>query len=192
MPTRHTAAAFGVTALLATAPAIAAPSSWTLSKVTFLGNRQVPTDELQAALPIQPGDKLDQSGVQSEFDAVQQVYRKHNVGASIGQRLSTLGRKATITYTMTEQAPTAPTVVHVGVTADSVSVTGNTKVSTADILAAANIPPGSQVTNEKIQAAQAAIVALYKKKNVGASIGTDWTNNAPQHVAMVFKITETK
>ena len=150
-----------------------------------------PPANFSLPLPIQPGDTLDRAGVQSEFDAVQQVYRKHDVGASISQRLTTLGRKASITYTLTEQAPSAPTVVHVGVTADSVSVTGNTRVGTAEILTAADIPPGSQVTNAKIQAAQAAIMALYKKKNVGASIATDWTNNAPQHVAMTFKITET-
>ena len=191
MPIPRTAAAAFGASLFVAATATAAPSSWTLQKVTFQGNRQVPTDELQAALPIQPGDKLDQSGVQSELDAISAVYSKHNVGVGISQRLSALGKKASITYTLTEQAPTAPTVVHVGVTADSVSVTGNKQVTTASILAAANIAPGSQVTNEKIQAAQAAITALYKKKNVGASIGTNWTNTAPQHVAMVFKITET-
>ena len=185
------AAAVAAATLLAASHAFAAPSSWTLQKVTFQGNSQVPTGELQAALPVQPGDPLDQAGVQSELDAIGDVYRKHNVGVGISQRLATLGKKASITYTLTEQAPTAPTVVHVGITADSVSVTGNKQVATADILAAANIPPGSQVTNAKIQAAQAAVQALYKKKNVGASIGTDWTNTAPQHVAMVFKITET-
>lgn len=190
MPIRPHAAALSMTVLLAAGAAGAAPTSWTLSKVTFVGNSQVPASELEAALPIQPGDKLDQAGVQSELDAIGEVYRKHNVGTGISQRLSTLGKKASIVYTLTEQAPTAPTVVHVGITVDSLAVTGNSKIATADIVAAADIAPGSQVTNQKLQAAQAAISALYKKKNIGSTVGIDWTNTTPQHVAMVIKVTE--
>ncbi len=164
--------------------------SYTLSRITFQGNAQVPTADLQAALPIQVGQTIDQAGLQQEADAVAAVYQKHNVGAHLGIKSTTLGRKVTLTYTFAEQAPVAPIVHHVGVTADTVSVTGNTKVSTADILAAANIKPGQVVTNPEISAAQAAIAALYKKANVGVAVNTDWTNTSPQHVAMVFKITE--
>ena len=191
MPRRATVAAVGLAALFSTAaPSIAAPSAWTLTRVNFVGNSQVPTSELEAALPIRPGDPIDRAGLESETDAVGGVYRKHNVGVNISQRLSALGSKATLTYTLAEQT-TPPPVTHVGITADSVSVTGNKRVSTAAILAAANIAPGSLVDNARIQAAQNAITALYKKQNVGASIATDWTTPAPQHVAMVFKITET-
>ena len=189
MSSRVRAAAISLAGLLATTTSLAAPSSWTLTKVDFHGNSQVPTSELEAALPFKPGDKIDRAGLQSETDAVGSVYQKHNVGVNIGQRLSALGPKATLTFTLAEQT-SVPVVTHVGITADSVSVTGNKRVSTAAILAAANIAPGSQVDNVKIQAAQNAVTALYKKKNIGASVATDWTNLAPQHVAMVFKITE--
>lgn len=190
MPPRLSAAATPVVMLLAgAAPATAAPSTWTLTKVEFVGNARVPTSELQGALPLKPGDKIDRAGVESETDAVGQVYRTHNVGVNISQRLSALGSRATLVYTLTEQAP-APAASPTGITADSVSVTGNTHVTTAAILAAAQITPGSVVDNGKIQAAQNAITALYKKKNIGASVATDWTIPAPQHVAMVFKITE--
>ncbi len=165
--------------------------SYTLTKVTFQGNSQVSTADLQAALPIRPGQKIDHAGLQQDADAVQAVYQKHNVGTSITTRLTVLHKtRAELTYVFAEQAPVAPIVRHVGVTADTVSVTGNSKVSTADILAAANIKPGQVVTNPEISAAQAAIVALYKKANVGVVVDANWTNLSPQHIAMVFKITE--
>ncbi len=184
------AALAGAALLCAPAHGQGLTGSYTLSKVTFQGNAQVPTADLEAALPIQVGQKIDQAGLQQDADAVEAVYQKHNVGAHLSIKSTTLGRRLTLTYTFAEQAPEAPIVRHVGVTADTVSVTGNTKVSTADILAAANIKPGQVVTNPEISAAQAAIVALYKKANVGVAVNTDWTNVSPQHVAMVFKITE--
>ncbi len=179
--------------LQAPVPARAADpaGTYTLSKVTFQGNAQVPTAELQAALPIQPGETIDHAGLQQDADAVAAVYQKHNVGAHMTTRLTVRGKtRAEVTYSFAEQAAVAPIVQHIGVTADSVSVTGNSKVSTADILAAANIKPGQEVTNPEISAAQAAIVALYKKANVGVSVSTDWTNVSPQHVAMTFKVGE--
>ncbi len=185
------AALAGAALLCAPAHGQGLTGSYTLSKVTFQGNAQVPTADLEAALPIQVGQKIDQAGLQQDADAVEAVYKAHNVGTSISTKLTVLHKtRAEIAYTFAEQAPEAPIVRHVGVTADTVSVTGNTKVSTADILAAANIKPGQVVTNPEISAAQAAIVALYKKANVGVAVNTDWTNVSPQHVAMVFKITE--
>lgn len=178
----------GLTAFGASAHAA---GTYTLTKVTFSGNAQVPTTELQAALPIQPGQSIDSDGVQQETDAVGEIYKKHNVGASLSARFTvTKNKYATIAYTLAEQAPVAPTVTHVGITVDHVTATGNKQVATADIIAASAIKPGDTVTNEKIAAAQAAIVALYKKKNVGFTISTDWTNTQPQHVDMVFKIVE--
>lgn len=186
----HVAAASLAALLPLTAPAMAAPTSWTLTKVSFVGNAQVPTSELEAALPFKPGDRIDRAGVGSETDAVGQVYQKHNVAVNISDRLTALGSKATLTYTLAEQAPAPPAAAPSGITADSVSVTGNSRISTATILTAANIQPGGQVDNAKLQAAQNAIVALYKKKNIGVSVQSDFTNLAPQHVAIIFRITE--
>ena len=167
-----------------------ATGPYTLDKVVFQGNTQVPTADLLAALPIQPGQQIDRSGLQRDADAVAALYQKRNVGANITTRMTVVRRRADVTYILAEQAPVAPIVRHVGVTADTVSVSGNSKVSTADILAAANIRPGQVVTNAQISAAQTAIVALYKKANVGVTVNTDWTDVSPQHVAMVFKIVE--
>ena len=185
------ALAGGATMLSVHAQAAPLVGSYTLSGVTFQGNVQVPTAELQAALPIQVGQKIDQAGLQQEVDAMQAVYQKRNVGTTIRLRPQVLHKtRAELTFVFAEQAPVAPIVRHVGVTADTVSVTGNSKVSTAEILAAANIKPGQVVTNPEISAAQAAIVALYKKANVGVVVDANWTNLSPQHVAMVFKIAE--
>ncbi|MCQ8278341.1 FtsQ-type POTRA domain-containing protein [Acetobacteraceae bacterium KSS8] len=180
-------------AVPALTPAMAqtASGSYTLTKITFQGNSQVPTDELMSALPYKVGDKVDHAALQEDANAVGAVYQKHNVGAGITQKMTSLHNKAQLTYVIDEKPPVAPTVVHVGITADTVNVTGNKKISTAQILAASGIKPGDTVTNEKIQAAQTAIQGLYKKANIGASISTDWTNAAqPQHINLVFKITE--
>ena len=166
-------------------------ASYTLRRVTFVGNAQVPSAELQAALPYGVGQTVDHAALQADMDAIAGVYRKHNVGANVSQRMTATGHAATITYTFAEQAPVAPTVTHVGITADTVSVAGNSRIKTADILAASGIRPGGPVTTQSIQAAQASIVALYKKANIGSSINTDWTNaSQPQHVNLVFRIVE--
>lgn len=168
-----------------------ATGSYTLTKLTFKGNVQVPTAELLAALPVQVGQMIDQAGQQQNMAAIGQVYRTHNVGANITQSMTVIhNTKAIIAYGFVEQAPLAPTVVHVGITVDHVSVTGNSRIKTPAILAAANIKPGQTVTNEAIKAAQDAISALYKKSNIGSMVSTDWTNTTPQHVDMVFKVTE--
>ena len=166
-------------------------ASYTLRRITFVGNNQVPSAELQAALPYGVGQKVDHDALQADMDAISGVYRKHNVGTSISQRMTATGHVATITYTFAEKAPVAPTVTHVGVTADTVTASGNSRIKTADILAASGIRPGSPVTTQSIQAAQAAILALYKKANIGCTVNSDWTNAAqPQHVNLVFKIVE--
>ncbi len=166
-------------------------ASYTLRKVTFVGNNQVPSAELQAALPYGVGQKVDHDGLQADMDAISGVYRKHNVGASVSQRMTATGHVATVTYTFAEQAPVAPTVVHVGITADTVTAAGNSRIKTPDILAASGIRPGGPVTTQSIQAAQAAIIALYKKANIGCTVNSDWTNAAqPQHVNLVFRIVE--
>ncbi len=173
-------------------PALAQSSaSYTLRRVTFVGNNQVPSAELQAALPYGVGQKVDHDALQANMDAITGVYRKHNVGASVSQRMTATGHVATVTYTFAEQAPVAPTVVHVGITADNVTAAGNSRIKTADIVAASGIRPGGPVTTQSIQAAQAAIIALYKKANIGCTVNSDWTNAAqPQHVNLVFRIVE--
>ncbi|MCQ8239999.1 POTRA domain-containing protein [Rhizosaccharibacter radicis] len=177
--------------IVAPSPAFAqSDKSYTLTGVTFQGNEKISSEELQAALPIQPGQPIDKAGLQENINAVVATYQKHNIGVKISQRMRELHNKATIAYTLEEQAPVAPTVTHVGITADSVTASGNKKISTADIIAAGGIKPGDQITQAKLAQAQAAISALYKKANIGSSVGTDWTNTAPQHIALVYKIEE--
>ena len=181
------------TAMPAVLPAALAQStaSYTLRRLTFVGNSQVPTAELQAALPYGVGQTVDHAALQANMDAITGVYRRHNVGANVSQRVTATGHGATLTYTFAEQAPVAPTVTHVGITADTVTVFGNSRIKTADILAASGIRPGGPVTTQSIEAAQTAIVALYKKANIGSTINTDWTKAAqPQHVNLVFRIVE--
>lgn len=182
----------GIGALIAglAGEAQAAPSTYTLRQVVFKGNERVPTSELMAALPIQPGQTFRRDDLQAETDAVANVYRSHNVGANLASSLLlTGGGAATLTYTLTEQAPPPPPQ-HVAMVADSVSVTGNKRIPTDRILAAAAIRPGDALSNEKIAAAQAAVSALYKKANIGSSVGIDWTNTAPSHLAIVIKVVE--
>lgn len=181
----------GATVLVAPAMAQTATGSFTLTKITFQGNDHVSTDELETALPHKVGDTVDHAALQEDANAVSAVYQKHNIGAGITQRMTSLHNKAQITYIIAEKAPVAPTVTHVGITADTVSVSGNSRITTANILAAASIKPGDTITNAKIQAAQTAIQGLYKKANIGSTITTDWTNGAQaQHINLVFKIVE--
>ena len=173
-------------------PALAqATGSYTLRRVTFSGNDQVPSSELQAALPYGVGQTVDHDAFQANMNAIGAVYRRHNVGANISQRVTATGHNATIGYSFVEQAPVAPTVTHVGITADTVTASGNSRIKTADILAASGIRPGDGLTTQKIQSAQTAIIGLYKKANVSATVNADWSQaSQPQHVNLVFKIVE--
>ena len=94
-----------------------------------------------------------------------------------------------MTYAISnESAAPAPTKAQLVV--DSVSITGNKQVPTDKLAAAIHVHAGAPVTNEDLAADVRAIQQVYKDADVGMTLQPDATYPQPNHVVIVYKITE--
>ncbi|TLU74487.1 hypothetical protein FE263_04765 [Lichenicoccus roseus] len=179
-----------VTALAATPALAQAPKVMKVQRIEVIGNHRVPTADIDNAMTVHVGDKVTKADLVANENAVVGVYQHANVGASLKQRLTIQPSGAvTVAYLITEQAapaPQGPAVLRV----DRVTVEGNSKVSTQEIDGVITLHPGDVVDEAKVSANMQAILALYKKKNIGVQIAPSATYPQPNHAVVDYKITE--
>jgi len=60
-----------------------APAPFVLDKVEFVGNKKVPTAELEAATTLRPGATVTAEAATADTVAIQKIYQKHNLGVQI-------------------------------------------------------------------------------------------------------------
>ncbi len=177
---------------LASTPAFAqgVPSAMKLQRIEVIGNHRVPTTDIDSAMTVHVGQKVTRADLVANENAVVDVYRHANVGASLKQRLTIQpSGAATVAYLITEQAapaPQGPAVLRV----DKVTVEGNSLITTEAIDSVITLRPGDTVDEAKVTTNMQAILALYKKKNVGAQIMPSATYPQPNHAIVDYKITE--
>ncbi|MFC0501598.1 POTRA domain-containing protein [Asaia krungthepensis] len=85
--------------------AAAAPAPFVLDKVEFVGNKQVPTSELEAATKLRPGATVTAEAATADTQAIQKIYQKHNLGVQI-QPVATQpnhDNHVVLTYQITEK-----------------------------------------------------------------------------------------
>jgi len=179
--------------LLASAPRLALaaqPASMKLVRVTVSGNHQVPTAAIRRAMTIHPGETVTRADLQANLNAIVDVYRKANVGASFKQRLTISPNGRTdVAYLIAEQAPQAapaPAVLRV----DHVTFEGNKAVSSDAIRSVITLRPGQPVSNADVAANMQAIMQLYRKKNVGVTITPNASYPAPNQAVIDYRIAE--
>ncbi len=180
--------------LSALAPAVASaqgvPSVMKLQRIEVIGNHRVSTTDIDSAMTVHVGQKVTKADLMANESAVVDVYKHANVGASLRQRLTVQpSGAATVTYLITEQAapaPQGPAVLRV----DKVTVEGNSLITTDAIDSVITLHPGDAVDEAKVTANMQAILALYKKKNVGVQIAPSATYPQPNHAVVDYKITE--
>lgn len=166
------------------------PAVMKLQRIEVIGNHRVPTADIDSAMTVHVGQKITKADLAANENAVIDVYKHANVGASLRQRLTVQpSGAATVAYLITEQAapaPQGPAVLRV----DKVTVEGNNKITTDAIDSVITLHPGDIVDEAKVTANMQAILALYKKKNVGAQIVPSATYPQPNHAVVDYKITE--
>lgn len=82
-----------------------APAPFVLDKVEFVGNKQVPTAELEAATKLHPGATVTAEAATADTVAIQKIYQKHNLGVQI-QPVATQpnhDNHVVLTYQITEK-----------------------------------------------------------------------------------------
>lgn len=85
--------------------AAATPAPFVLDQVNFVGNKKVPTAELEAATKLRPGAQVTTEAVVADTQAIQAVYKKHNIGVQIQPNATQphQDNHVVLTYTMTEK-----------------------------------------------------------------------------------------
>ncbi|WP_162922315.1 POTRA domain-containing protein [Asaia bogorensis] len=85
--------------------AAAAPAPFVLDKVEFVGNKKVPTAELEAVTKLRPGATVTAEAATADTQAIQKVYQKHDLGVQI-QPVATQpnhDNHVVLTYQITEK-----------------------------------------------------------------------------------------
>lgn len=190
--TTLTYAALG-TGLLVSVAATADTGGHKLDRVTITGSRSVPPEQLYAALKEQKGEIVTHDDILADQSTIGNILAKANVGGSIKTSMITKSNgHIEVTFAITDQGVTAPTITKVAPKLDHQVFTGNVKESAADLEAVTGLKPGDDLTNAKVSAAQAAIVDLYKKAGkVNVSVGADPKTVGNGKVEIDWQIAET-
>jgi outer membrane protein assembly factor BamA len=192
---RQTLFAATLTAAVAASGAAFA-QTYTIDKVTISGSKSVPPAQLYAVIKEHPGIKATRDDIVGDQDAITGVLGKANVVGGIKTQL--LGPKANghyeVTFIVEDQGIQAPTVTHVAPKLDAQIVDGNKSLTSDQLIAATGLQPGMDMTNEKITAAQAALVNAYKaaKLPVAVQISGETKMLPGGKVDVMWHVVETK
>jgi len=195
---RHTTIALLAAACFATAAHAAEDYTkpHTLDGVSITGSRTVATSKLTAVLHEHPGDKVTQTDMLADRDAIMKVLEQANVGGAVGVKIAPkVNHHVNVEFTVQDQGAQAPTVTTIANHLHTQTFTGNTSIPTAKLEAATALHAGDVITNEKINAAEAAVLEVYKAAKlpvttkIGADIQQDKTTGK---VDITWQIVETK
>ena len=164
-----------------------------LDRVTITGSRSVPPEQLYAALKEQKGEIVTHDDILADQSTILGMLAKANVGGSIKTSMITKSNgHIEVTFAITDQGVTAPTVTKVAPKLDHQVFTGNVKVTSADLEAVTGLKSGDDLTNAKLSTAQAAIVDLYKKAGkVNVLVSADPKTVGNGKVEIDWQIAET-
>jgi len=191
---RHSTTALLLGATLLAAPAAWADTTYNVAKVTIVGSKTVPNDKLYAVVQEHPGQKVTVNDIIADRDAISKVLEDAHVGGAVKPSVKTTGTKSEIIFTIEDQGVQAPIVTKVAPKLDAEIFDGNTSISSDKLAAASGLKPGDDLSNEKITAAEQAIVATYKaaKLPVGISINGENKVIGNGKVDVYWHIVETK
>ena len=169
--------------------------TYTVDKVTITGSKTVPTADLLAAIQEHKGSKVTKDEIIADQDAITNVLHKANVVGGIKTSMASKpGNHIEVVFALDDQGAQAPVITKVAPKLHAETFAGNVFESTANLQAAAALNPGDSLSNDKIAAAQKALVALYAaaKAPVSVSVGVDFKTVSPGLVDVVWTIVETK
>jgi outer membrane protein assembly factor BamA len=157
--------------LLAAAPAAHA-TSYILDKVEINGVKSVSADQLVAGLKDHAGDKVTTDDLIADQDALaKELETAHVVGGIQTAMRNKNNGHIDVIFNVDDKGVQAPTTTKVAPKLGTQTFVGNTAVSSDDLAAATALKTGDELSDAKIQAAEAAILEAYKKaKKVSATI----------------------
>jgi outer membrane protein assembly factor BamA len=177
-------------ACLAAAPALAQP--YTLDKVEINGLQSADPSALRAQLKDQPGAKVTTSDIIGDQDQLEKLLEAQHIGGAIKTSLRNKHNgHVDVIFDVADKGVVKPVVTTVAPKLKQEIFIGNAKLTNDDLQAASGLKPGDELSNEKIQAAQLAIQAAYKKANVGCEIAGAVSQNGGD-TTITWTIKETK
>jgi outer membrane protein assembly factor BamA len=189
--------AAGLAAIMADAglpamPSAHAASTYKLDKIEINGVKSVPVPQLLAGLKDHPGDTVATSDLLADQDALTKELEADHVTGGVKTSLRNKNNgHIDLIFDVDDQGVQAPTVVHVAPKLGNQIFVGNKKMSTDALVAATGLQPGEELSDAKIQAAQAAIGDAYKKANIGVQLTGSVAQNGAR-ADITWTITEQK
>jgi outer membrane protein assembly factor BamA len=181
-------------ALLA-APAAWADTTYTVDQVIINGSKTVPTEKLLAAISEHAGSRVTQADIVADQDAILKVLGAANVVGGIQTSMRNKPKNhIDVIFAVNDQGAQAPIVTKVAPKLNTETFVGNAAIASDKLEAAAGLKPGDDLTNEKIGAAQQAILAVYKAAKLPLSIKLSGATRvvAGGKVDVIWTIVETK
>lgn len=188
------AAALLCTTLLA-AGAAQADTTYTVDKITITGSKTVPTQTILDGLSIHKGSHVTQADIVAGQDDVAKTLKAANVVGGIKTGMRSLPKNhVEVIYMIDDQGAQAPVVNHVLPKLHAETFAGNKVLTTDQLRAAAGLTPGQELSNDKIAAAQQAIIAAYKaaKKPFDVQVSGNISQSTGGLTDITWNITETK
>lgn len=161
-----------------------------LLKITVTGNRRVSTADINSAMTISIGQTVKRADLQSNLNAILDVYRKANVGASFKQKMTIPRPGQVLVAYMIEEQAAPPAQAAAVLRADRVTFEGNKQITSGAIQSVITIKPGDPVDEAKVSTNMQAIMALYKKAGIGVQITPGATYPQPNHAIVDYRIQE--
>jgi outer membrane protein assembly factor BamA len=191
---RHSTTALLLGAAVLAAPAARAEQSWTVNKVIITGNKTVSTDKLMAVVQEHAGSKVTVDIINADRDAISKVLEDAHVGGAVQPSMAAVGQRVNITFAIDDKGVQAPVITKVAPKLDAEIFDGNASIPTDKLAAASGLNPGDDLSNEKITAAEAAIMATYKAAKLPVSVAISGENKVVGNgkVDVYWHIVETK
>ncbi len=171
-----------------------ADTTYIVDKVIISGSKTVPVEKLYAAIQEHPGSQVTTADIIADQDAITKVLGDNHVVGGIKTSMAAKGKHITVTFALDDQGAQAPIVTHVAPKLDREIFNGNNAISTDKLEAASGLTPGEDLSNEKIVAAEQAILALYKASKLPISVNISGENKSVGNgkIDVIWNIIETK
>jgi outer membrane protein assembly factor BamA len=179
-------------ATLAAGPALAQTS--TLDKIQINGLNSASPDEMRAALNEKPGTKVTTGDLVADVSVLEKALEaKHVVGSVKVSMANKHNGHIDSIFDVTDNGIQTATITTVAPKLNDQVFSGNNVLTASDLATASGLKPGDELSNDKIKAAQEALVAAYKasKKPVNVTI-SGAINQKGATVELVWTVVETK
>ena len=193
--TQHCFGALLLGGVLLSATMASAETTYIVDKVTITGSTTVPTEKLYAAIQEHKGSSVTQADIVADQAAITKVLGAANVVGGIKTSMAAKSNKhIDVVFAVEDHGAQAPIVTKVAPKLHAEEFDGNKSVSSDKLMAASALNPGDDLSNEKIAAAQVAIVGAYKaaKLPINVSVSAETRVVSQGRVDVLWHVVETK